>query len=69
MDKMKDISVNRKAFHDYHILERYEAGIVLKGSEIKSIRLGRVNLKDAYARPDGNELWLFNAHIAAYRRP
>jgi SsrA-binding protein len=67
MDKMKDISVNRKAFHDYHILERYEAGIVLKGSEIKSIRLGRVNLKDAYAKPENEELWLFNAHIAAYQ--
>jgi len=60
------ISVNRKAYHDYHIQESLEAGIVLKGSEIKSIRAGKVNLSDAYARPENGELWLFNSHIASY---
>ena len=60
------ITVNRKARHDYHIEESIEAGIVLKGSEIKSIRAGRVNLSDAYAQPDDGELWLCNCHIATY---
>jgi SsrA-binding protein len=60
------ITVNRKARHDYHILENFEAGIVLKGSEIKSIRAGKVNLSDAYARPENGELWLYNSHIASY---
>ncbi len=60
------ITVNRKAYHDYHIQESFEAGIVLKGSEIKSIRAGKVNLSDAYARPEKGELWLHNSHIASY---
>jgi SsrA-binding protein len=60
------ITVNRKAYHDYHIQESFEAGIVLKGSEIKSIRAGRANLRDAYARPENGELWLYNGHIASY---
>jgi len=60
------ITVNRKAYHDYYIQETLEAGIVLKGSEIKSIRAGRVNLRDAYARPEKGELWLMNSHIASY---
>jgi len=60
------ITVNRKAYHDYHIQESFEAGIVLKGSEIKSIRAGKVNLSDAYARPENGELWLYNSHIASY---
>jgi len=60
------ITVNRKAYHDYHIQESLEAGIVLKGSEIKSIRAGKVNLSDAYARPENGELWLYNSHIASY---
>jgi len=62
----RTIAVNRKAYHDYHIQETLEAGIVLKGSEIKSIREGRVNLGDAYARPENGELWLLNSHIASY---
>ncbi len=62
----KTITVNRKAYHDYLILESLEAGIVLTGSEIKSIRAGRVNIRDAYAKPENGELWLVNAHIAAY---
>jgi SsrA-binding protein len=60
------ISVNRKAFHDYEITERHEAGLVLTGTEIKSVRAGRVDLRDAYARPENGELWLMNSHIAAY---
>jgi SsrA-binding protein len=60
------ITVNRKAYHNYHIQETVEAGIVLKGSEIKSIREGKVNLSDAYARPENGELWLHNSHIASY---
>ncbi len=60
------ITVNRKAYHDYHIQETIEAGIVLKGSEIKSIREGKVNLSDAYAKPENGELWLYNSHIASY---
>jgi len=60
------VSVNRKAYHDYHIQESLEAGIVLKGSEIKSIRAGKVNLSDAYAKPENGELWLYNSHIASY---
>ena len=62
----KPIAVNRKAYHDYHVEEVVEAGIALKGSEIKSIRAGRVNLRDAYAKPENGELWLYNCHIARY---
>jgi len=62
----KTITVNRKAYHDYHIEETVEAGLVLTGTEIKSIRMGRVNLRDAYARPDKGEMWLYNAHIAHF---
>jgi len=62
----KVIAVNRKALHDYHILETVEAGLVLTGTEIKSIRDGRVSLREAFARPDDDELWLLGAHIAQY---
>lgn len=62
----KTITVNRKAQHDYHILEKVEAGIVLTGTEIKAIRDGRVNLRDAYARPERGEMWLVGAHIGPY---
>jgi SsrA-binding protein len=62
----RTITVNRKAFHDYEILEKYEAGLVLTGTEIKSVRGGRADLRDAYARPQNGELWLVNAHIAPY---
>jgi len=63
---MKLIANNRKAYHDYIILESFEAGIVLTGTEIKSIRAGRVNLKEGYARPDSGEMWLYNVHISKY---
>ena len=62
----KTITVNRKAYHDYHIEESVDAGLVLTGTEIKSIRAGRVNLRDAYARSEKGELWLLGAHIAQY---
>ncbi len=61
------VATNRKALHDYFIDETYEAGIVLQGSEIKSVRAGRVSLKEAYVRIDDNlEAWLIDAHIAPY---
>ncbi len=63
---IKTVATNRKAYHDYYIQDSQEAGIALTGSEIKSIRAGRVNLRDAYIRPEGRELWLLNAQIARY---
>ena len=66
MVAIKTLVTNRKAYHDYHIQDKLEAGIVLTGTEIKSIRAGRVSLGDAYVRPEGGELWLLNAHIARY---
>ena len=63
---IKTVATNKKAYHNYHISEPIEAGISLKGSEIKSIRNGRVSLGDAYVRPENGELWLYNAHIARY---
>ena len=62
----KTVVTNRKAYHNYHIGDSIEAGIVLTGTEIKSIRAGRVNLGDAYVKPEQGELWLLNAHIARY---
>lgn len=63
---IKTVATNRKAFHNYYIGESIEAGIALTGSEIKSVRGGRVSLGDAYVKPQGGELWLLNAHIARY---
>lgn len=60
------VASNRRAYHDYELLDRYEAGLVLTGTEIKSIRAGRVDLRDAYARAQNGELWLVNAYIAPY---
>ncbi len=62
----KTIATNRKARHDYHILETVEAGLVLTGSEIKSIRAGRVSLMEAHAVVENGEAWLVGAHIASY---
>ena len=62
----KTIATNRKARFDYHIMESMEAGIVLTGTEIKSLRAGRANIAEAYARPHDGELWLHNANIAPY---
>ena len=66
-EAVKVIATNRKASHDYHIETRYEAGIVLLGSEIKSIRAGQANLRDGYVAPRDGELWLQNVHIAPYQ--
>jgi SsrA-binding protein len=67
MDKIiKVTATNRKAHHDYTILETFEAGIALLGSEIKSVRDGHVSLGEAYVRLEGGELWLVGAHIARY---
>lgn len=63
---MKIVTQNRKAYHDYHVEETYEAGIVLKGTEVKSIREGRVNLKDSYVLIKDAEAWLLNCHISPY---
>ena len=63
---IKVLSDNRYAFHAYHLLERYEAGIVLTGTEVKAAKTGRVQLKDSYAEVVGNEAWLMNAHISHY---
>ncbi|MCL0059692.1 SsrA-binding protein SmpB [Dehalococcoidia bacterium] len=66
--KSETITVNRKAYHDYLIEDTLEAGLVLTGTEIKSIRLGRMNLRDSFARPEAGELWLVGAHIARYEQ-
>ena len=63
---MKNITVNKKALHEYEIIEKFEAGMVLRGSEVKSIREGKVNLKDAYVLIREREAFLINSHIAAY---
>ena len=65
-DNGKTVASNRKAYYNYEVLERIEAGLVLTGTEIKSIREGKANIGEAYARAQDGELWLFNAHIAAY---
>lgn len=62
----RTFAANRQAFHDYEILETVEAGLALEGTEVKSIRAGTVNLRDAYARAQNGELWLWNAHIAPW---
>ncbi|HET92361.1 MAG TPA: SsrA-binding protein SmpB [Chloroflexi bacterium] len=63
---VKAIATNRKAGRDFQLEDRFEAGLVLTGTEIKSIRAGRVNLSDGYVQPRGDELWLINVHIAPY---
>lgn len=62
------VTTNRKAHHDYHILERVEAGIALQGTEVKSLRAGRINLKDSYAEFRAGELFLVGAHISPYEQ-
>lgn len=65
-DGVKVVATNRKAQHDYFLEDRLEAGLVLRGTEIKSIRLGQVSIREAFVRLDHGELWLQNAHIAPY---
>jgi SsrA-binding protein len=60
------IADNRKALHDYHVLDTWEAGVALLGTEVKSIREGGVNLRDSYARLENGEVWLLNVHISPY---
>ena len=60
------IAENRKAFHDFHLLETFEAGLVLLGTEVKAIREGRVNLRDSYARVEDGEVFLYNVNISPY---
>ena len=62
----KNIAENRKAHHDYHLLETFEAGIVLLGTEVKAIREGRVNLRDSFGRVEDGQVYLHNVHISAY---
>jgi SsrA-binding protein len=63
----KIIADNRKAHHDYHLLETFEAGIALLGTEVKSIRDGGANLRDSFARIEAGEVWVYNVHISPYR--
>jgi SsrA-binding protein len=63
---IKIVATNRKASHEYFLGDRLEAGLVLRGTEIKSVRAGQVSLREAYVRIDGQEAWLMNAHIAPY---
>jgi SsrA-binding protein len=65
-DHQSPIADNRKAFFDYHILETFEAGVALLGTEVKGIREGQANLRDSYARVEKGEIWLYNVHINAY---
>src|SRR5882762_9721568 len=62
----KSISYNRKARHDYEIEDSFDAGLVLVGTEVKSLRAGRVNLADAFCRIENNEAWLYNMHVTPY---
>ena len=64
----KVISTNRKAFHDFIIFDKYEAGIVLTGTEIKSVRKGAINLKDSFCKINNNEVFLYNCHISPYEQ-
>lgn len=67
-NKSRDLITNRKARHDYHILETFEAGIALVGTEVKSLREGKGNLKDSFARAENGELFLYNMHISPYEK-
>jgi SsrA-binding protein len=65
-EEEKNLVTNRSAFHEYHILSKYEAGVALQGTEVKSIRAGQVQLKDSYVSVRDGEAWLFNMHISPY---
>jgi len=64
--EIKIVATNRKARHEYFLLDTFEAGLVLRGSEIKSVRAGQISLAEAYVQVDGREAWLMDAHIAPY---
>ena len=65
-EAQRNVAENRKAFHDYHILETFEAGVALLGTEVKAIREGNVNLRDSYAQVNDGEVWVYNIHIKPY---
>jgi SsrA-binding protein len=65
-DEEKTIVTNRAAFHEYHVLEKYEAGVALTGTEVKSVRAGAIQLKESYVAVRDGEAWLFNAHVSQY---
>jgi len=65
-ERERDVAVNRRAYHDYFVDEKYEAGVALTGTEVKSLRAGRCNLRDGFVRIDRNEAWLENVHISPY---
>lgn len=67
MSKVTVVATNRRAYHEYDILETHEAGLVLKGTEVKSLREGKVSLAEAYVKPENGELWLFDMHIGHYQ--
>lgn len=62
----RDVAVNRRARHEFHIDETFEAGLALMGSEVKALRAGKANLKDSFGRVENGEVWLWNAHISPY---
>ena len=62
----KEIVNNRHAYHEYHIIDKYEAGVVLKGTEVKSVMAGRIQLKESYVSVREGEVWLMNAHVSPY---
>ena len=65
-DEEKNIVTNRAAFHEYHILDKYEAGVMLTGTEVKSVRAGQIQLKESYVTVRGGEAWLMGAHVSHY---
>ena len=65
---IKQLAQNRKAYHDYFVLDKYEAGIELFGTEVKSLRLGQANLKDSYCTTDGKQIWVNGLHISPYEK-
>ena len=65
-DGEKNLVTNRSAYHEYHILDKYEAGAMLQGTEVKSVRAGQIQLKESYVAVRDGEAWLFNAHISPY---
>jgi SsrA-binding protein len=64
--KIRPIADNRRAYHEFHILEKVEAGLVLTGTEVKSLRMGKVQMADAFARIEEGEMWIYNLHISPY---
>ena len=66
MEHVKSLATNRKAYHNYFISEKYEAGISLQGTEVKSARDGKINLKESYAKVEDGEIWLLSCHISPY---